>query len=283
MLFLKICASLFSCGIVTTLTANVCGVFEALGMGKFGVMLCRVVGTILILMINYKIWLRRWKMEVRQATPVRGSRFQTNTEQLYTTPIDKPSKATLRIIDQIQRGTINTVQLCRNALQAIIDDTLYLVTFTDRFKSVDRQLESFGTKKRKAEDFMKKAIGVTDGSYTYFLDILILVENKIVSTTVGILNQVILFDEQDYVRLQKDIKSNMLKETMIAKSEFFRKYIQSIDKSIDYNEELLLRLDELLMSLGNLKNINRAEIDNLSALQEIKQLINEAAIIGGDV
>ena len=75
-------------------------------------------------------------------------------------------------------------------------------------------------------------------------------------------------------------ESNLKKENINSKIsqekiEMFQKYITFVKESVENNEEILLKLDKVLLELSKFNSLEDGELENMNAVKEVDELINK--------
>jgi hypothetical protein len=82
------------------------------------------------------------------------------------------------------------------------------------------------------------------------------------------------FDERDYNRIRKDEKT-FSDEIIQTKMRIYSEYITFVKEAIEDNEQIILKLDKILLELSRFFSIENGKIEEMSAMKEIDDLINK--------
>ena len=69
----------------------------------------------------------------------------------------------------------------------------------------------------------------------------------------------------------KAFSNELIKE----KLEIYNEYISYVKEAITDNEEILLKLDKVLLELSNFNSLESGELENMAAVKEIDDLISK--------
>ena len=71
------------------------------------------------------------------------------------------------------------------------------------------------------------------------------------------------------------MRANVRNKVMKEKREIYREYISFIRSSIEDNEEILLKLDRLILEVSRFNSLEEGELEDMSAMKEIDNLIDK--------
>ena len=149
-------------------------------------------------------------------------------------------------------------------------------TFSKDSDTLLEQIERFQKKKQTINDMLLQKFSSTEMSYSKFQGTILAIENLFYMNIKSILNKLNAFDEEDYNRMRKDTTQVAFsKEFIQTKMGIYHEYISFVKESIEDNEQILLKLDKLLLETSRFNSLEDGEIENMSAMQEIDELINK--------
>lgn len=174
---------------------------------------------------------------------------------------------------KIQTKEIKTAVDCINALEQYYGKK----TFSKDISALLEQITRFQKKKETIKDFLLQKFNSAEMSYSKFQETTMDVENLFYINIKSILNKLNAFDEDDYNRIKKDgVQTRFSKDFIEAKISIYDEYIAFVKDSIEDNEQILLKLDKLLLEISKFNSLEDGEIENMSAMKEIDELINKA-------
>ncbi len=172
----------------------------------------------------------------------------------------------------LQTSEIKTPLDCINALQQNYGKK----TFLKDIAVILEQIKRFQKKKETIKDILLQKFSSTEMSYSKFQGAILEVENVFYINIKSILNKLNAFDEEDYNSMRKDnAQTKFSKEFIQAKMSIYNEYISFVKNSIEDNEEILLKLDKLLLEISKLNSLEDGEIESMIAMKEIDELINK--------
>ena len=152
-------------------------------------------------------------------------------------------------------------------------------TFEKDIDTILTQIESLQSRKTALEDILLQKFDSTEMSYTKFDKTILDVEEVFFINIKSILNKLKAFDEADYSRIRKsDAEKKFSKEFIQTKISIYNEYISFVKAATENNEEIILKLDKLLLEISKFNTIEDGEIENLSGMQEIDELINQTKL-----
>lgn len=141
-------------------------------------------------------------------------------------------------------------------------------------KNID-QIKRFTRKKDTIKDILLQKFLKDEMSFQKFSSVLMDVENVIYMNMRSILNKIAAFDVDEYERLSKS-GALTVDELTLEKQGIFNEYISFVDCATKTNEEILLKLDKMLLEISRYNSIDGGDIKKLPAIMEMDELIKNA-------
>ena len=149
-------------------------------------------------------------------------------------------------------------------------------TFSKDVVVLLEQIKSFQKKKETIGQILLQKFDRHEMSYAKFHGVISEVESLLYLNIKSILNKLSAFDEDDYNRMKKDNAQGKFSNTFIqAKMSIYNEYILFVKDSTEDNEQILLKLDKLLLEISKFNSLEDGEIENMSAMKEIDELISK--------
>ena len=133
---------------------------------------------------------------------------------------------------------------------------------------IKEQLNRMLKKERIIADNLLQKFQVTELSYMKFQDHINAIKKILCLNTRSVLNRLYAFDENEY---EKSIQMYPTDRHSEAKRALMNEYKVFLNETIDYNEDILLKTDRLILELSKLNDPE--ELNNLGALQDLDDLI----------
>lgn len=173
----------------------------------------------------------------------------------------------------IQASEIKTEEGYINALK----QNRSIKTFGQDIEIILEQIERLHKKKDTIRDILLQKFNPEEMSYKKFDDALSAVENVFFMNIRSILNKINAFDEDDYILISKKNAGKIFTQEIIqTKMTIYNEYITFVKNSTEENEQILLKLDKLLLEISKFNSLEDGEIENLSGMKEIDELTKQA-------
>ncbi|WP_314589986.1 hypothetical protein [Paenibacillus terrigena] len=137
------------------------------------------------------------------------------------------------------------------------------------------QMERLQKRKSTLLQVLKQRFEETEMSFKKFAAVSQAVENLFYLNIRNILNILNVFDESEFNRMIQRKSSSFSTELLQKKANVYNDYLTSMKSSIANNEEILVKLDQLLLEISSLDHIEPGEIEQLSCIQELDALIKQ--------
>jgi hypothetical protein len=152
-------------------------------------------------------------------------------------------------------------------------------TFEPTIALLLEQIERFQRKKEKILSILGQIFDVTEMSYQKFSGVILEVEKIFYLNLKSIINKLNAFDEDDYDMIrEKQAGEAFSQQFMEDKLNVYNEYIKFIKESAEDNEEIILKLDRLLLEISGLNSIESGEIEKMPEMIEIDNLIKQTKL-----
>jgi hypothetical protein len=170
----------------------------------------------------------------------------------------------------IQIGEIKTAEDYIDALEQNYDKRIFEKDIT----TILEQIEMFKKKRETISDVLLQKFDINEMSYSKFDGVISDIEKVFYINIKSIINKLNAFDERDYNRIKKYGEKKFSKEFVQTKMRIYDKYVSFVKDAIQDNEEIILKLDKLLLELSRFNSLED-KIEDMSAMKEIDDLINK--------
>jgi hypothetical protein len=171
----------------------------------------------------------------------------------------------------IQISEIKTANDCINAL----NQNYGKIIFEKDITTILEQIEMFKKKRETIKEVLLQKFDINEMSYSKFDGVISDLEEIFYLNIKSIINKLNAFDEKDYMRIKKDGDNKFTKEFIHTKMGIYNEYITFVKNAIEDNEQIILKLDKLLLELSKFEVLEDGKIENMSAMKEIDDLINK--------
>ena len=136
------------------------------------------------------------------------------------------------------------------------------------------QLKRFKRKTKTIREILLQKFSPQELTYQKFDSVLKEVENILYLNMRSILNKIAAFDVEEYEALQK--KGFPKNEVSDEKMQIYNEYLDFVKNATATNEDILLKLDKMLIEVSRYNSLENGEVKELPALAEMDELIKNA-------
>ena len=148
--------------------------------------------------------------------------------------------------------------------------------FDDNIKKNIDQIKRFKRKYNTITEILLQKFSPEEMTYQKFNDVLKEVEKVIYMNMRSIINKISAFDMEEY----ENILKNKIDKKMIPqeKLDIYDGYINFVNEATNINEEILLKLDKMILEISKYNSIDGGDIKKMPAIIEIDELIKNAKL-----
>lgn len=147
--------------------------------------------------------------------------------------------------------------------------------FEKDIDTILEQIEMFKKKRESIKEVLLQKFDITEMSYSKFDGVISDIENVFYLNIKSIINKLNAFDEKDYNRIKNYGEKKFSREFVQTKMRIYGEYITFVKEAIEDNEQIILKLDKILLELSRFNSIENGKIEDMSAMKEIDDLINK--------
>jgi len=93
----------------------------------------------------------------------------------------------------------------------------------------------------------------------------------------SILNELNAFDEEGYNFIRKKHEAGAFsQQVMEEKFKVYDEFITFVRAATEYNEQILLKLDKLLLEISDFDGVDPSQLEQMAGMIEIDNLIKQA-------
>jgi hypothetical protein len=139
------------------------------------------------------------------------------------------------------------------------------------------QIERLQKKNKTIRDALLQIFSASEMSYRKFDAVITEVEKIFFMNIRSILNKLDAFDEEDYNFIRKKYEEGAFSEQLLnEKLKVFNEYVNFAKAATEDNEQILLKLDKLLLEISGLNSIESGQLERMAGMIEIDNLIKQA-------
>ena len=147
--------------------------------------------------------------------------------------------------------------------------------FEQDITTILEQIEMFQKKRETIKEVLLQKFDITEMSYSKFDAAISDVENVFYLNIKSIINKLNAFDEKDYNRFLRGTERKFSNEFAQTKMRIYNEYISFVKRAIEDNEQIILKLDKILLELTKFNSLEGVKIEDMSTMKEIDDLINK--------
>ncbi len=152
-----------------------------------------------------------------------------------------------------------------------------LKTFERNIDLLLDQIQRLQKKNKTIRDILLQIFNASEISYQKFDAVIAEVDNIFFKNIRSIINKLNAFDEDDYNFIKKQRNAGAFSEDIMEeKFKVYNEYIRFVKEATEDNEQILLKLDKLLLEISGLNCIESGELEQMAGMIEIDNLIKQA-------
>ncbi len=140
------------------------------------------------------------------------------------------------------------------------------------------QMERIRKKKETLLGVLGQRFDPNELSYKKFSSVVHEVEKLFYLNVRSVLNRLNAFDESEFKRLSSRKAASFSQKLLEEKANVYNDYLTFVKSSVGTNEEILLKLDKLLLEISRLDSLEPGDIDDMPCMQEIDSLIKQTKL-----
>ncbi|WP_228744993.1 hypothetical protein [Paenibacillus sp. S150] len=141
------------------------------------------------------------------------------------------------------------------------------------------QLERLDKKKSTLLKVLGERFEPTELSYRKFQAVIGEVEKLFYLNVRGILNKLSVFDASEFTLFTNRQKPKPFSDTLVQrKTELYNEYFSHVTGYLGANEEILLKLDQLLLEISLLDSTDYTAVEEMPCMKELSALIGQTKL-----
>ena len=170
----------------------------------------------------------------------------------------------------LKAAEIKSINDCFGA----IEQNMGKKTFSKNLETAQLQIKRFIKKKNTIKEILLEKFHETEMSYVNFTAALDELEKVMYQNVKSLLNRISAFDQEEYNQIQR----NPTMKLRSTKLDIYNEYISFAEDAVEDNEQIILKLDKLLLEISKFNSLEDGELENMSAMKEIDELIKNAKL-----
>ncbi|QJD83045.1 hypothetical protein [Cohnella herbarum] len=169
---------------------------------------------------------------------------------------------------------VKQLQTHEDFVQAIVRYK-HVKSFREDISLALEQLERMRKKQLTLFQVLNQRFEPNELSYKKFASVVLTVEKLFYMNVRSVLNRFSVFDESELEGAWRRDPERLSSKLQQEKANMHNEHLAFVKSSLDANEEMLLKLDKLLMEISRLDGLDPGEIENMPGMQEIDSLIKQ--------
>lgn len=180
---------------------------------------------------------------------------------------------------EIKPGDMKTLDECAEACEQYIKTTKSK-TFAPNLSAMIAQSDRFKRKKATITGSLLERFSDSEMSYSKFTSVIDNIEKIIIFNTRSLVTRLISFDEEEYESLLHRSYAMGSGNDEVTKSRLgiYNEYLDYAKKAVDINENMLIKLDALVLEIAKLSSFDVNDINNMDAIRELETLIQDTKL-----
>ncbi|UVI33224.1 hypothetical protein [Paenibacillus spongiae] len=137
------------------------------------------------------------------------------------------------------------------------------------------QLDRMSKRKETLFNVLHQRFDTTELSYQKFASVTLEVEKLFHLNVRSILNRLQVFDESEFDHVVNHKSSRFSGKLLQEKINVYNEFLSFMKSSLGTNEEILLKIDKLLLEISRLDSFEPGDIEKMPCMQEIDSLIKQ--------
>ncbi|WP_276357907.1 hypothetical protein [Cohnella caldifontis] len=153
-----------------------------------------------------------------------------------------------------------------------------IVGVEDDIALILEQIERIRKKKETLFNVLNQRFAPEEMSHKKFASVTEEVEKLFYLNIRSLLNRLSVVDERDFERAMARRKTRLSPDVLQERATLYNDFLAFLKNCVDTNEEILLKLDKLLVEISNLDSLSPGDIENMPGMQEIDLLIKQTKL-----
>jgi response regulator RpfG family c-di-GMP phosphodiesterase len=138
------------------------------------------------------------------------------------------------------------------------------------------QIKRFNRKHDTIDDMLLQKFSADEMSFQKFSGVLHDVGNVLYANMRSILNKISAFDIEEYETMKRQEARGVKQVISQEKMDIYNEYISFVNNATMTNEDILLKLDRMLLEISRYNCLEGGDVQKLPAIIEMDELIKNA-------
>lgn len=154
--------------------------------------------------------------------------------------------------------------------------------FEEEIAAAAEQLERMQDKDRALDSILAQFFVPQEITFTRFDSAINGVQAIFYNNIKKMINRMIIFDYKDYQKLSEKVEearsrggAGVVSKSVDTQMRIYQEHIEYVRGLVDMNENILVKLDGLLLEISKLDDLDEKGLEKMAAVQEINDLIEQ--------
>ena len=172
----------------------------------------------------------------------------------------------------------NDIGIEKDELSAIEEANRKTRVFRKEINKTTQQLERLNSRNNALNAILLQHFKPSEMTYLKFRSVIDSVNGVFRGNVQKIIERVNMFDENDYISLLYKMKKNPNEakaQNNVDKMKIYLEHMNYVKTLVEDDEVIIMKMDKLMLELSKLSELNADDIENVSAIQDINELIGQ--------
>lgn len=153
-------------------------------------------------------------------------------------------------------------------------------SFDEEITTAEEQISRMQEKDRALESILGQFFVPQEITFTRFRSAVNSVQAIFYNNVKKMINRMVIFDNRDYSKLSEKLSRQneggvSIPRSADAQMKIYSEHIEYVRELVNMNEDILVKLDGLLLEISKLDDLDEKGLENIAAIQEINDLIDQ--------
>lgn len=159
-----------------------------------------------------------------------------------------------------------------------LDEQKWKRMFEEDIELAKSQLDRLEQKKSTLTMLLQQKFSPTEMSYAKFSQVISDTAELIYANVQSVINRLIIFDYNEYEDIRKGKLKGLSAAALASKQNIFSEHIKYIKNIVQANENIIIKLDNLLLEVTKLDETLGEDVESLDAIKDINALISQTKL-----
>ncbi len=156
--------------------------------------------------------------------------------------------------------------------------------FDEEINTAIEQIGRMEDKDRALDSILEQFFTPQEMTFTRFQNAINSVQAIFFNNVKKMINRMVIFDYKDYSKILEKIKESgysTVSRSVDTQLSIYNEHINYVRGLVSMNEDILIKMDSLLLEISKLDDLDEQGLENMAAVQEINALIEQTKFYKG--